>query len=146
MRQDSIIQIPGMIPRPTEQFLTFALYFQDYLPILPDCKMNLGLIVGTGLPFGPPTHERYKAVFRMPPYKRVDIGFSYQIIKAEKPLSKNNPFHFMKSLWMGVEVFNLLQIQNTLSYYWVKDVTGRSYAIPNYLTNRLLNVRMIVHF
>ena len=146
VRQDSIIQIPGMIPRPTEQFLTFALYFQDYLPILPDCKMNLGLIVGTGLPFGPPTHERYKAIFRMPPYKRVDIGFSYQIIKAEKPLSKNNPFHFMKSLWMGVEVFNLLQIQNTLSYYWVKDVTGRSYAIPNYLTNRLLNVRMIVHF
>ncbi|CAN5908917.1 carboxypeptidase-like regulatory domain-containing protein [soil metagenome] len=143
---DSIHEIPGMIPRPTDQLVTFSLYFQDYLPVLPDCKMSLGLIVGTGLPFGPPTHERYKAVFRMPPYRRVDIGFSYQIIKEEKPLKKTNPFHFMKSLWMGVEVYNLLQVQNTLSYYWVKDVTGRSYAIPNYLTNRQLSARMIVHF
>jgi hypothetical protein len=143
---DSIHQIPGMIPRPTDQLVTFSLYFQDYLPILPDCKMNLGLIVGTGLPFGPPTHERHKAIFRMPPYRRVDIGFSYAVIKPEKPLKDSNPFHFMKSLWVGVEVYNLLQVQNTLSYYWVKDVTGRSYAIPNYLTNRQLSARMIVHF
>lgn len=143
---DSILQVPGFIPRPMDQLVTFALYFQDYLPILPDCKMNLGLILGTGLPFGPPTHERYKAVFRMPPYRRVDIGFSYQIIKEEKPLKSTSPFRFMKSLWIGAEVFNLLQVQNTLSYYWVKDVTGRSYAIPNYLTNRQLSVRMIVHF
>jgi hypothetical protein len=143
---DSIEQISGMIPRPTDQLVTFSLYFQDYLPILPDCKMNLGLIIGTGLPFGPPTHERHKATFRMPPYRRVDIGFSYELIKADKPLKDSNPFHFMKSLWLGVEVYNLLQVQNTLSYYWVKDVTGRSYAIPNYLTNRQLSARMIVHF
>ncbi len=146
VRKDSILQTPGYIPRPTDQLVTFALYFQDYLPVLPDCKMNLGLIFGSGLPFGPPTHERYKAIFRMPPYRRVDIGFSYQIIKPEKPLRDSNPFHFMKSLWVGVEVYNLLQVQNTLSYYWVKDVTGRSYAIPNYLTNRQLSLRMIVHF
>lgn len=143
---DSIHQIPGMIPRPTDQLMTFALYFQDYLPVLPDCKMNLGLIVGSGLPFGPPTHERYKGTLRMPPYRRVDIGFSYEVIKADKPLKDSNPFHFMKSLWVGIEVYNLLQVQNTLSYYWVKDVTGRSYAIPNYLTNRQLSARMIVHF
>lgn len=146
VKTDSIHQVPGMIPRPTDQLVTFSLYFQDYLPVLPDCKMNLGLIFGSGLPFGPPTHERYKATFRMPPYRRVDIGFSYQIIKADKPLPKSNPFHFMKSLWAGIEVYNLLQIQNTLSYYWVEDVTGRSYAIPNYLTNRQLSARMIVHF
>lgn len=143
---DSIKKTPGYIPRPTDQLVTFALYFQDYLPVLPDCKMNLGLILGTGLPFGPPTHERYKAILRMPPYRRVDIGFSYQIIKESNPLKDTNPFHFMKSLWVGLEVYNLLQVQNTLSYYWVKDVTGRSYAIPNYLTNRQLSVRMIVHF
>jgi hypothetical protein len=143
---DSIAVHPGFIPRPTDQLFTFSLYFQDYLPVLPDCKMNLGLILGSGLPFGPPTHERYKAIFRMPPYRRVDIGFSYSIIKEEKPLPKENPFHFMKSLWVGVEVYNLLQVQNTLSYYWVKDVTGRSYAIPNYLTNRQLSVKLIMHF
>ncbi len=146
IKTDSILQSPQYIPRPTDQLLTFSLYFQDYLPVLPDCKMSLGLILGTGLPFGPPTHERYKAIFRMPPYRRVDIGFSYQVIKPEKPLRETNPFHFMKSLWVGLEVYNLLQVQNTLSYYWVKDVTGRSYAIPNYLTNRQLSLRMIVHF
>lgn len=141
-----ITNYPGMIPRPTDQLVTVGLYFQDYLPILPDCKMNLGLVLGTGMPFGPPNHQRYQQVFRMPPYRRLDIGFSYQIIKEDKPLRKESPFHFMKSLWAGIEVFNLLQVNNTISYYWVKDVTGRSYAVPNYLTNRQLSVRLIAHF
>ncbi|MBI3511358.1 MAG: carboxypeptidase-like regulatory domain-containing protein [Bacteroidetes bacterium] len=143
---DSIKVTPGFIPRPTDQLLTFSLFFQDYLPHVESCKMNLGLIFGSGLPFGPPTHERYKAIFRMPPYRRVDIGFSYQIIKESKPLKQSSPFHFMKSLWVGMEVYNLLQVQNTISYYWVKDVTGRTYAVPNYLTNRQLSVRVIVRF
>jgi hypothetical protein len=146
IRVDSIEQVPGYIPRPTDQLVTFALYFQDYLPKVPSCKMNLGLILGTGLPFGPPTHERYKAVFRMPPYRRVDIGFSYEFIKESKRLSDSSKFHWIKSLWVGAEVYNLLQVQNTISYYWIKDVTGRSYAIPNYLTNRQLSVRMIMKF
>lgn len=141
-----ITNYPGMIPRPADQLITVGLYFQDYLPMLPDCKMNLGLVLGTGMPFGPPNHQRYQQTFRMPPYRRVDIGFSYQIIKEDKPLAKSNPFHFMKSLWAGLEVFNLLQVNNTISYYWVKDVTGRSYAVPNYLTNRQLSVRVIAHF
>ncbi|HTL83525.1 MAG TPA: TonB-dependent receptor, partial [Bacteroidia bacterium] len=146
VKTDSILQKPGYVPRPTDQLLTFALYFQDYLPKIPSCKMNLGLILGSGLPFGPPTHERYKAVFRMPPYRRVDIGFSYEFIKEDKPLDPSNPFHAFKSLWVGAEVYNLLQVQNTISYYWVKDVTGRSYAIPNYLTNRQISVRLIARF
>ncbi len=143
---DSITVFPGMIPRPSDQLLTVGIYFQDYLPILPDCKMNLGLILGTGLPFGPPNHQRYQQIFRMPPYRRLDIGFSYQIVKESKPLAQSNPFHIVKSLWAGLEVFNLLQVNNTISYYWVKDVTGRSYAVPNYLTNRQLSVRLIAHF
>ncbi|HEU4717151.1 MAG TPA: TonB-dependent receptor [Bacteroidia bacterium] len=143
---DSIKQIPGFIPRPTDQLLMFSLMFQDHLPKVPSCKMNLGLIFGSGLPFGPPTHEKYKQVFRMPPYRRVDIGFSYELIKANKPLPVTNPFHVLKSCWAGLEVYNLLQVQNTISYYWVKDVTGRSYAIPNYLTNRQLSVRTIITF
>jgi hypothetical protein len=151
---DSITIYPGMIPRPSDQLVTVGLYFQDYLPMLPDCKMNLGLILGTGMPFGPPNHQRYQQVFRMPPYRRVDIGFSYQIIKENGPAKKDAdgnivvPKHarILKSLWAGIEVFNLLQVNNTISYYWVKDVTGRSYAVPNYLTNRQLSVRLIAHF
>lgn len=143
---DSITNYPGMIPRPSDQFLTFGLYFQDYLPVLPDCKMNLGLILGTGMPFGPPNHQRYQQVFRMPPYRRVDIGFSYQIIKPDSQTSENSKKKIFKSLWAGIEVFNLLQVNNTISYYWIKDVTGRSYAVPNYLTNRQLSVRIIAQF
>lgn len=143
---DSILQVPGFIPRPTDQLMTFALYFQDHLPKYESFKMNLGLILGTGLPFGPPNHKRYQQVFRMPPYRRVDIGFSYQVFSEEKPLKNSSPFHFMKSLWIGAEVYNLLQTPNTISYYWIKDVTGRTYAVPNYLTNRQLSVRVILHF
>lgn len=143
---DSITNYPGMIPRPSDQLLTFGLYFQDYLPILPDCKMNLGLILGTGMPFGPPNHQRYQQVFRMPPYRRVDIGFSYQIIKPRPQVDDSGKKRIFKSLWAGLEVFNLLQVNNTISYYWIKDVTGRSYAVPNYLTNRQLSVRVIAQF
>lgn len=143
---DSIKVVPGYIPRPMDQLVTFSMYFQDYLPMLPDCKMNLGLVFGSGLPFGPPNHRRDLATNRMPSYRRVDIGFSYQLIKESKPLDKKNPFHFMKSLWLGAEVYNLLQVSNTISYYWVKDVTGRLYGVPNYLTNRQLSVRLIAKF
>lgn len=149
----TITSYPGMIPRPSDQLLTVGIYFQDELPILPDCKMNLGLILGTGMPFGPPNHNRYEQVFRMPPYRRVDIGFSYLFLGDEKKnKSKDNKDRpsrkdkLVKSLWAGVEVFNLLQVNNTISYYWVKDVTGRTYAVPNYLTNRQLSVRLIAHF
>lgn len=146
-----ITNYPGFIPRPSDQLVTVGLYFQDYLPILPDCKMNLGLVLGTGMPFGPPNHQRYQQIFRMPPYRRLDIGFSYQIIKPARegepaPRNKAGNVRVFKSLWAGLEVFNLLQVNNTISYYWVKDVTGRSYAVPNYLTNRQLSVRIIAHF
>lgn len=143
---DSIHQVPGFIPRPTDQLVTFALYFQDYLPHLEAFKMNLGLIFGSGLPFGPPNHKRYQQTFRMPPYRRVDIGFSYEIIKPKPLLEGERDTRRIKSLWVGAEVYNLLQVQNTISNYWIKDVTGRTYAVPNYLTNRQLSVRMIVRF
>jgi hypothetical protein len=101
---------------------------------------------GTGLPFGPPGHERWKQVFRMPPYRRVDIGLAYQIIKEDKPLPKSNVFHHVKAMFISLEVFNLLQIDNTVSYTWVTDVTNRQYAVPNYLTKRTLNLKLQVKF
>lgn len=143
---DSSVVYPGYIPRPTDQRVTFGMFFQDYIPKLPSCKMYLNMQFGTGLPFGPPTHERWKQVFRMPPYRRVDIGFAYQIIKEEHALPKKNPFHYLKGMWLSLEVFNLLQINNTVSYTWVTDVTGRQYAVPNYLTRRQLNVKLQVKF
>lgn len=143
---DSSITYPGYIPRPTDQRVTFGLFFQDYIPKLPSCKMYLNMQFGTGLPFGPPEHIRWKQVFRMPPYRRVDIGFAYQVIKENHSLPKHNPFHHLKGMFISLEVFNLLQINNTVSYTWVTDVTGRQYAVPNYLTNRQLNLKLQVKF
>lgn len=143
---DSTVVYPGYIPRPTDQRVTFGMFFQDYIPKLPSCKMYLNMQFGTGLPFGPPDHERWKQVFRMPPYRRVDIGFAYQIIKEDKPLPKKNPFHHLKGMFISIEVFNLLQVNNTVSYTWVTDVTNRQYAVPNYLTRRTLNLKLQVKF
>lgn len=143
---DSLVEYPGYIPRPTDQRVTFGMFFQDYIPRLPSCKMYLNMQFGTGLPFGPPGHERWKQVFRMPPYRRVDIGLAYQIIKENKPLPKKNPFHYVKGMFISVEIFNLLQIDNTVSYSWITDVTNRQYAVPNYLTRRTLNLKLQVKF
>ena len=143
---DSSVVNPGYIPRPTDQRITFGMFFQDYIPKLPACKMYLNMQFGTGLPFGPPGHERWKQVFRMPPYRRVDIGFAYQIIKEDKPLPNKHPFHFCKAMFISVEIFNLLQVNNTVSYTWIADVTNRQYAVPNYLTRRMLNLKLQLKF
>jgi hypothetical protein len=143
---DSLRQEPGYIPRPTDQRVNFSLFFQDFLPKFPTYKMYLKLIFGSSLPFGPPNSEKYKHTLRIPPYRRVDIGFSKQVIGEKTQFSPKNPLRYLKSLWVSLEVFNLLQVSNTISYLWVKDVNNRMYAIPNYLTPRQLNVRLLVAF
>lgn len=143
---DSIRRTPGYIPRPTDQRINFSIYFQDYIPKLPQFKMHLNLVVGTGMPFGPPDNTRYRDTLRIPPYRRVDIGFSYQLKGEHKKLGPKNPFRWLKSAWISLEVFNLLQINNTLSYLWISDVIGRQYAVPNYLTNRQVNAKLVLKF
>lgn len=136
------------IPRPTDQLVTFNMFFQDYLPKLPKCKMYLSLIYGSGLPVTPPNHKKYlmSDKFRYPSYKRVDIGFSYEFVKEDKPLPETHKLRFIKAAWVSLEVWNLLGINNTVSYTWIKDVTNRQYAIPNYLTNRQLNLKFQIKF
>jgi len=143
---DSVKIDPDYIPRPTDKLVTFNLFFQDYLPKLPDFKMNMNLIFGTGLPFGPPNHKRWQQVNRMPFYRRVDIGFAYQFLKPDRTKKSNNLFNHIQNAWLFLEVFNLLQVNNTVSYTWLKDVTGRMYAVPNYLTNRQFNLRLYIQF
>lgn len=144
---DSVLITPGNIPRPSDQHVTFSMFFQDYLPKFPSCRMHLNLVFGTGLPFGPPGNERYKDILRGPTYRRVDLGFSKILIDEDKANTSRLPvirtFH---SMWISLEVFNLLQVSNTVSYTWITDVTGRQYGIPNYLTSRLLNFRVQAKF
>ena len=137
---------PGFIPRPTDQRIVFNLFFQDYIPGYEMFKVHLNLVYATGLPFGPPTHLRYQQTRRMPSYRRVDIGFSWQIMGENTVLKAKNPMRHLKSAWLSLEVFNLLEINNTLSYMWITDVSGNYYSIPNYLTARQINLRLKVKF
>jgi hypothetical protein len=130
---------PGFYPRPTDQLVNFSLFFQDYVPNHPSWKLQLSLHYGSKLPFTPPHTDRYDQVYRMPPYRRVDMGFSKMI----------STFRHIRSLWLGLEVFNLLDIKNTISYQWVRTVAnqqGRAgqYAVPNYLTSRRLNLKLVL--
>jgi hypothetical protein len=139
---------PGYIPRPTDSRVSFGLYFSDYLPRNKNFKLFLNGLYSTGLPFGPPDQNRYGDTLRIPSYKRVDIGFSSLLIDGER---KDKPrysfFKNVKSMWLSLEVFNLLGIQNTLSYTWIQDQSSsRTYAVPNRLTSRLLNLKLVTSF
>ncbi len=143
---DSVKHEPGYIPRPTDQRVNVGIFFQDKMPGIPDLKMHLNLLFGSGVPFGPPNSPRYKQTFRMPPYRRVDIGFSYQLLKENRKRKPSGVGKHFNSIWLSLEVFNLLGTNNTVSYIWVEDVTNRQYAVPNYLTQRQLNLRTIIKF
>ncbi len=136
----------GYIPRPTDQRMNFSLFFQDFLPRNPSYKVQVGFIFGTGLPFGPPTYERQRDTLRMPAYRRVDIGFSKQLISESTSLSERNPLRHFNNMWISAEVFNLLEMNNTISYLWIRDVENRLFAVPNYLTSRLINVKLVARF
>jgi len=136
----------GFIPRPTDQRINFNMFFQDFLPRNPSYKVQLAFVYGSGLPFGPPTYERQLDTLRMRSYKRADIGFSKLLIGEHSSLSDSSPFRHFESLWITAEVFNLLEIKNIISYMWIKDVENRLFAVPNYLTLRLINVKLIARF
>lgn len=146
---DSATFSPGYIPRPTDQRFMLGMYFEDYLPRNKNFKMHLNLMYSSGLPFGPPDQNRYGDTLRIPDYKRVDIGFSALLMDGTKV--KERPSHsFFRSfekIWLSLEVFNLLGIQNTLSYSWIQDQTsGGTFAVPNRLTSRLINAKLVFKF
>ncbi len=140
---DSAKHTAGYIPMPTDQEVTASLFFEDYLPRFPDFKAHLNLIFGTGIPFGPPGKPPYADTLRTPFYQRVDLGFSYLLL-GRKGQVKKGFTRYLKTVWVGLEVFNLLQANNVISYNWISDVSGRQYAIPNYLTAREVNVTLSV--
>ena len=134
------------IPRPTDQRVTLSIFFQDYIPHYPTWRMNLTLFYGTGLPFGAPNTALSQQTMRMPPYRRVDIGLSKQIIGSNTKFSKKNPFRVFNSMWIALDIFNLLQITNTVSYLWITDINNHQYAVPNYLTPRQFNLKLEAAF
>ena len=137
---------PSWISRPGEQRYSFSMLFSDYLPNNPKYKVNLKMIYSDGLPFGPPRSQRYQALFRTPAYKRVDIGASREIVNGTDKILDKNWLKNVMNIWLNVEVFNLFDFKNVNSYYWVSDINKVQHAVPNYLTGRQFNVKIIVDF
>lgn len=131
------------IPLPTDQRYAVNLFFTDYFPGTTRWKMSLKLALADGLPFSAPHRELESNVFRAPAYKRADVGLNYRIIDNSDRHKKRNP---IRNMWVGAECLNLFGINNVNSYYWITDVTGQQYAVPNYLTGRQINVKLSVDF
>ena len=132
------------MPMPSDHRYSVALFFTDYFPKFPKLKFALRGIFSDGLTMVPPRQSRDVTWFRAPAYKRVDIGLSYQIVgspKGEQPRKG-----WLKDLTIGVDLFNLFDITNVSSYYWITDVNNLQYAVPNYLTRRQFNVRLSMEF
>ena len=135
------------VPRPTDRSYSLGLFFTDFFPKVPRLKFSLRGIFMQGLPSTSPHSSRDKGYFRMPPYKRVDAGLSYALVPAPKEGEPRTGLkRHLKSVWLGLDAFNLLDITNVASYYWVTDVNDIQYAVPNYLTRRQFNVRLSVDF
>ncbi|MCT4560751.1 MAG: TonB-dependent receptor, partial [Crocinitomicaceae bacterium] len=133
-------------PRPTDQLFTFGALIQDQMPGYESFSVQMGMQFGTRLPYGPPDRSRYKDTLRMKSYFRVDIGFSYDFLYKKKNRKKYKTNFWTKNFEDAIisfEVFNLLGIDNVLSKQWIQDVNGRYYSIPNNLTQRRFNVKLI---
>ncbi|TNE55986.1 MAG: Plug domain-containing protein [Bacteroidetes bacterium] len=140
---DSVVVHPGGIPRPTDQLMNFAILFQDHMPGFERFSIQLGLNFGTRLPYGPPDFERYKDTLRQKSYFRTDLGLSYDLLNKKSGELSGKKRRFSDAI-LSFEVFNLMGVNNVLSKQWVQDVSGRYYSIPNYLTQRRFNLKLIL--
>lgn len=136
----------GYLKRPTDQRVNVSVYFQDRLLNSPSYKVHLNLMYGSKMPLGAPLERRYSDSFSIPAYKRVDIGFSRDFLDDLGQKKPQFLEHYFSSFAAYLEVFNLLNINNTVSYLWLKDVNNVQYGIPNYLTSRQLNLKLIIKF
>ncbi|MDE7166510.1 MAG: TonB-dependent receptor, partial [Bacteroidaceae bacterium] len=131
------------IPQPTDQRWNMNFFFSDYFPGTTRWKMNLKATFADGLPFGAPHTGLERNVFRAPAYKRVDIGMNYRALNNEDRHLRHNA---VKNIWLGLDCFNIFGFSNVSGYYWVTDVVGSQFAVPNYLTGRMINVRALIEF
>lgn len=151
----SAMEIPSLktswYPSPFDQRVNANIFFQDYLPGHPDFRAHVNLVFGTGVPVSPPERDTWDVFFRMPPYRRIDLGFSKIFAGEANGHQIGKPGSIFRELSAGVEIFNLADIRNVISYTWIKTVQNSDglsgqYAVPNYLTRRRLNFRITARF
>jgi len=149
-REDRCNDSYGYYPRPTDQFINFGLYFQDYLPNNPSFRIHMNMYYGSKLPYGSPEYERQNEVYRLKAYKRVDIGLSKSIV-TDRFGNRKSGMQNLEDLWFSIEVFNLFDFQNQASYQWIRTVSNQEgipnmFAVPNFLTGRLINIKLTAKF
>ncbi len=137
----------GYIPRPTDQRFKMAILFQDYVPNIPNLKMYLNLVYNSGVPGGSPSYaNRYDYQDRLKPYKRADLGISYVIVDQNRQ-SNSKLFKNFKEFAVGFELYNMFDVTNSITNTWVRNVySKRSYGVPNYMTRRVLNIKLDMKF
>lgn len=130
------------IPQPTDQRYNVNIFFSDYFPGTTRWKMNLKATFADGLPFGPPHTGLECNSFRAPAYRRFDIGMNYRLVNNEDNHLRRAKF--LRNIWLGLDCFNIFGLNNVSSYYWITDISNHQYAVPNYLTDRMINARILV--
>jgi len=143
---DSSVNDIGWLRRPTDRLITFGMFFQDYLSTNKNIKVYFNTIYGSNLPYNIPGSTRYRNALEIPSYLRVDIGFSALLLDAEKQRRSHSPFRSFKNIWASLEVFNLIDHPNTISYLLIKDYQNNVFALPNRLTPRLVNFKIVANW
>ena len=143
---DSIRNDVGWLRRPTDRLITVGLFLQDYLTTNKNFKVHLNMLYGSNMPFNIPKSVKYRNALVIDPYIRVDIGFSALLLSEKNKRRSHNPFKDFDNIWLSFEVFNLIDRPNTISYQLVKDFSNTTYSIPNRLTPRLVNFKIVGRF
>ena len=144
-QEDLLNDTLGWLPRPTDQRFSFKVFLQDYVPTVPFWRMSLNMVFGSRLPYTSPRQRDRSIDLRMPAYYRIDWANTIELAKLEK-LKNAKLFRYVEGVNLTVEVYNLLDYHNAVSYTWVADYDNKYYHIPNYLTGRQLNVKLTVDF
>ena len=141
---DSTTVEGGWFRRPTDRLITFGMFFQDYLATNKNFKVYLNLIYGSNLPYNIPGSVKYRNALIIDPYIRADIGFSALLLDAERSNRRSHsPFRNFDNIWASLEIFNLIDRPNTISYMLIKDFQNNVFAVPNRLTPRLVNFKIV---
>ena len=144
---DSSLTKQGWVRRPTDRMITFGMFFQDYLSTNKNFKVYINTLYGSNLPYNIPGSVKYRNALIIDPYIRVDIGFSALLLDSDRSKRRNHsPFKGFENIWATLEVFNLIDRANTISYLLIKDFSNTTYSIPNRLTPRLLNLKLVTRF
>jgi len=143
---DSIKNEVGFVRRPTDRLITAGLYLEDYLTTNKNFKFHLNLLYGSNMSYNIPNSTKYRNGLTIEPYIRVDVGFSAQLLTEKSKRRSHSPFRNFENIWASFEVFNLIDRRNTISYQLIKDFANNVYAMPNRLTPRLVNFKIVGRF